>query len=181
MIDLERIKVTDKHVFFWGGWPSNWYTSLFTAYYNGKKVTFYSSEQFFMFRKALYFEDFDSLKSILATGNPREAKEIGRRVKGFNDAEWDKVKYRIMFEAQYYKYAQNKDLQKELTSHKYDGKTFVEASPHDCIWGIGLSMNTTGVDDENNWRGKNLLGKAITEARKMFIETNDIVDNIKWE
>ena len=31
------IRVTDKHVFFWSGWPSNWHPSIFTAEYEGKE------------------------------------------------------------------------------------------------------------------------------------------------
>ena len=35
------MKVTDKHVFFWGEWPSNWYRAEFDAevLINGKKET----------------------------------------------------------------------------------------------------------------------------------------------
>jgi predicted NAD-dependent protein-ADP-ribosyltransferase YbiA (DUF1768 family) len=41
----------------------------------------------------------------------------------------------------------------------------VEASPDDKIWGIGLSFNDPNIEDPNCWRGLNLLGFALMEAR----------------
>ncbi len=73
------------------------------------------------------------------------------------------------------KYRQNPDLAKKLLDPIYDGKTFVEASPIDGIWGIRMPQGANGIDDEKNWRGRNLLGKAITLVRSMLIlaEHND--------
>ena len=66
------------------------------------------------------------------------------------------------------KYRQNADLRKKLLDPKFDGKTFVEASPYDRIWGVGLDQDNPAIDDERNWKGRNLLGQAITEARNML-------------
>lgn len=58
-------------------------------------------------------------------------------------------------------------------------RQLVEASPHDKIWGIGVKggveecqrQERDGTLEENRkeW-GKNLLGKAIVEARKRIRE-----------
>jgi hypothetical protein len=74
-----------------------------------------------------------------------------------------------MYEVNFCKYTQDKKLQKKLLDSKFDGKTFVEASPTDCIWGIGLGENDPNIDDETNWKGRNLLGKAITEVRETIL------------
>lgn len=59
----------------------------------------------------------------------------------------------------------------ELTSIKYKGKTFVEASPFDRIWGIGFGEENA-PDDETLWEGMNLLGKVLTEIRDEYVKTN---------
>ena len=60
------------------------------------------------------------------------------------------------------------DLREKLLDPKFDGKTFVEASPYDRIWGVGLAQDDPAIDDERNWKGRNLLGKAITEVRDIL-------------
>lgn len=169
MIDNKGIKTTDKHVFFWGGWPSNWYKSPFVMRVNGKKEQFSTTEQYFMFKKAQLFKDEKTAKDILATKNPRDAKLLGRRVSNYDDKKWSEVRYNVMLEANLQKYLQNKELRKELLDKKYDGKTFVEASPYDKIWGIGMHMDEPSIDDENIWLGENLLGKIINEVRASLL------------
>ena len=50
-----------------------------------------------------------------------------------------------------------------LLSEEYAGKTFVEASPIDPNWGIGLSI--TEAISGKKWGGLNLLGKLHTQLR----------------
>ena len=41
----------------------------------------------------------------------------------------------------------------------------VEASPVDKIWGIGMAADNSKCENPNNWKGLNLLGFALMEAR----------------
>lgn len=41
-----------------------------------------------------------------------------------------------------------------------------EAAPRDRIWGIGMGKNNPLAQDPANWKGKNLLGFALMEARE---------------
>jgi ribA/ribD-fused uncharacterized protein len=73
-----------------------------------------------------------------------------------------------MVDANYFKYSQSEDLKKMLLNPEFDGKHFVEASPLDGIWGIKCG-ETEALDDESNWKGQNLLGKALDEVREMLL------------
>ena len=162
------MRVTDKYVYFWGEFLSNWYPSRFTVAKDGKTLEFFNSEQYFMYEKAMTFGDKETAQEILDNGkNPKQAKALGRKVKGYSDEVWDKVRYKVMVRANLHKYAQNEDLEKLLLNEEFDGKNFVEASPYDCIWGIGCD-EATALDDESNWNGQNLLGKALDEVRDVL-------------
>ena len=77
-----------------------------------------------------------------------------------------------MLDINYAKYSQVEDCKKLLLDPMFAGRTFVEASPRDRIWGIGMSLNNPLVDDPANWRGRNLLGKVITEVRDRLAENS---------
>ena len=167
------MKITDKHVLFWGEWPSNWYKTEFEAevMIDGKKEkkTFYNSEQYFMFIKAVVFGDYDTANKILATKDPKKAKQLGREVKNYDDEVWSRMRYKVMVDANKAKYGQNEELKKLILSDELKGKGFVEASPIDGIWGIKLGENDPLADDEAHWKGQNLLGKALDETREWLL------------
>ena len=161
------LDITDKHVFFYTEWLSNFFRANFkyTSRFNGEEHEFFCTEQAFMYEKAICFGDTATAKKILQSGTPMDAKELGRQVKPFDTDTWEQYRYDVMVAVNKEKYLQNPDLLKRLMDPKFDGKTFVEASPIDGIWGIRMPQGTPGIDDEANWRGRNLLGKALTEVR----------------
>lgn len=172
------MKVTDKHVLFWGEWPSNWYPAEFDVevLINGEKQKkhFFNSEQYFMYMKAIVFGDYDTAEKILKTKNPKKAKALGREVKNYDDKVWNEMRYKIMVDANKAKYGQNKELADVLTNEVFKGRGFVEASPLDRVWGVGLTENDPLADDEANWKGTNLLGKALNETRDWLLTIKKI-------
>ena len=164
------MKVNEKYVFFQGGEFSNWTSAPFCD--SEKGIVFNSSEQYVMYCKAVLFGDMDMAYQILMKGkNPKTAKMMGRKVKNFDSEKWDEVKFEIMKEANRLKYSYNPDLKKKLMS--YGDRAFVETSPMDKIWGIGLGENDPRIEDEEQWRGQNLLGKVLTELAKEFREEEE--------
>lgn len=162
---MERI--TDKYVFFWGSEFSNWYES--SLIYEG--IAFLNSEQAFMWKKAMYFNDIESAFKIAHTPGPASAKRLGRKVKNFNSEVWLKVGYDVMVEVNFAKFSQKPLLKNVLLST--GDKIIVEASPDDVIWGIGLYWEDDKVLDESKWRGQNLLGKALMEVRTILREVEN--------
>ena len=41
----------------------------------------------------------------------------------------------------------------------------VEPSARDKVWGVGLAENDPLIENEKNWKGQNLLGKALMDIR----------------
>src|SRR5208283_3214481 len=123
---------TDKYVFFWGLEFSNWCDCKF----NYKRITFFNSEQAFMWEKAIFFGDMHMAEKIIKTPDPRENKSLGRQIKNFDADKWSAVSYDIMVAVNYEKFSQNPHFKTLLL--ETEDKVLVEASPYDKIWGIGL-------------------------------------------
>ena len=121
--------------------------------------TFHSTEQFFMFRKALYFHDKDTATKILQTTDLKHAKSLGRKVANFDLSSWSQVCDEIMKTGLYAKFRQNVHLSnflKETTSRR-----LVEANPHGSYWGLALQDET--IWDSSKWKGKNMLCSLLED------------------
>lgn len=159
------MKITNKHVLFWGGVLSNFYEceNPLKIEIDGKTIQVPTSEHAFMIFKAAHFEDWAAVDKISKAKTPKEAKSIGRSVKNYDDLEWDGVRKDYMKKALVAKKEASPIFSESL--HKWPGKSFVEASPYDKIWGIGLEELDPDADDESKWRGQNLLGQCLNELR----------------
>jgi ribA/ribD-fused uncharacterized protein len=138
---------------------SQWWPAPFTV----DDDRYASAEHFMMAEKARLFGDEAARSAIMAAATPREAKALGRSVSGFDDALWTQHRFDIVMRGSLAKFGQNVELRDYLlgTGHK----VLVEASPVDCVWGIGLAADDTRALDPAAWRGLNLLGFALMQAR----------------
>ncbi|KAI6190734.1 NADAR domain-containing protein [Aphelenchoides bicaudatus] len=139
---------------------SNFYPVEFTA------TTFYSSEQYFMYRKATQFNDAFSQQQLLKERDPKACKSIGRQVRNFDKDVWTSVSFGIMLQALRAKFSHNQNLKDYLLATG-DG-ILVESAPRDRLWGIGMGENNPDVADPAKWKGRNLLGKALMQVRDEF-------------
>ena len=119
-----------------------------------------------MGQKALLFDDKELFEKILMENHPKTIKALGRQVSNFDGKEWDKIKYKIVVDGNFYKFSQNNEMLEILQST--NDKILVEASPYDKIWGVGLDKNNEKIYDPNYWRGENLLGFALMEVRDVL-------------
>jgi hypothetical protein len=132
-------------------------------------IEFSSSEQAFMYEKALYFKDNEIADLILKAKTPKEAKALGRQVKNFNSEQWSDVCEDIMYNVVLAKFCQNEYLARLITREDLLDKTFVEGSKYDFIWGCGIEWNNPKIDDESNWKGQNLLGNILCRVRDYIV------------
>jgi ribA/ribD-fused uncharacterized protein len=155
----DDVLVTDRFVFFWSGWPSQWYKCRFEI----DRVTFNCAEQYMMAEKARIFGDAQIEAKVLAATDPREQKALGRRVRNFDEARWNSVCREIVYAGNLAKFSQDERLAEVLlnTGHR----TIVEASPTDAIWGIGLAKDHPDAQVPARWRGTNWLGVALMQVR----------------
>lgn len=157
------MKITDKFILFFS--KNDMMSNFYPIRFKHQKHMFSNSEQAFMWRKAMFFKDYEIAHRILTKAHqPNYAKSLGRKVKNFDNEKWDKARYEIMKEVVKDKINQFDELKTFIKNNK--DKTFVEASPYDSIWGVKLSENDDKILDPSNWKGQNLLGKVYNELKK---------------
>ncbi|MNH98781.1 Swarming motility protein YbiA [compost metagenome] len=156
----------EKFTYFYrSGSPfSQWYPCYFIV----DEHTFNCAEQYMMYAKALLFRDEETAMQILRARTPREQKELGRKVSGFNDTGWNKHCRDIVYQGNREKFLQNEELLQLLLDTK--GTTLVEASPTDRIWGVGLSEDDPRIRSRSSWRGSNWLGEVLTKLRDDLLQ-----------
>ena len=169
--------ITDKHVLFFGGVLCNWYrcrinvqSAEIEAEFNCSAhkegmLEFSSSEHLFMYMKAIMFNDLETAKRIYEADTPKDAKVLGRSVKGFDDEVWKDLRCSAMMYALMKKMSQCDDFAGVVMSPMFKNLSFVECNPMDRIWGIGLPEDDPRADNVDEWKGLNLLGRIITEIR----------------
>ncbi|MER7999647.1 NADAR family protein [Streptomyces sp. NPDC095613] len=159
------------YLFFWGHRPrrdgtpgpgclSQWWPSPFTV----DGVTYPTAEHWMMAAKARLFKDEEAERSAIEAGNPALAKRAGRLVRGFDESVWERERYGIVVAGSVHKFGHHPELRSFLLAT--GDRILVEASPTDRVWGIGLAADDERARDPARWRGLNLLGFALMEARE---------------
>src|SRR3981189_578092 len=160
-----------RYVFFWGHTPkragqldsacfSQWWPAEFEA--DGHQ--FGSAEHYMMWRKARLFDDEVKAAEIVTARSPAHAKALGRGVANFDDAVWEQHRWDIVVAGSVAKFGGDPELRDYLVATRR--RVLVEASPVDRIWGIGLAGESDHAASPRDWRGLNLLGFALMEARE---------------
>ncbi|WP_416975543.1 NADAR family protein [Streptomyces sp. 4F14] len=168
LVRAVRAGVKVKYLAFWGHQPradgrigaeclSQWWESPFTV----AGVRYPTAEHWMMAEKARLFGDTDAEAAVLTAGHPSVAKKAGRLVRGFDEGVWARERFRIVVEGSVHKFRSDAGLREFLVGT--GERVLVEASPVDRVWGVGVVARDAG--DPERWRGSNLLGFALMEAR----------------
>jgi hypothetical protein len=164
-----------KYLFFWGHQPardgstrksclSQWWEQEFTV----ENIVYQTAEHWMMAQKALLFGDEEIHGKILLAKTPGEAKDLGRRVRNFDQQVWADHRCAIVVAGNYHKFSQDDALREFLLGTQ--SRILVEASPVDRIWGIGLTGDQPEAQNPYTWQGLNLLGFAQMEVRDKLRE-----------
>ena len=156
---INRMSMAEQFHFFWSGVFSQWHPSPFMI----DGVWYTCAEQYMMAEKARLFGDAVAESRIMGTTDPSDQKRYGRQVRGFVKQQWDAVARDVVYRASVEKFRQNPDLLELLLST--EGKTLVEASPYDTVWGIGLDRTDLRARNRSTWQGTNWLGECLMKAR----------------
>lgn len=168
---------TLKYLFFWGHQQSDSITkSCFSQWYEAEfevnGIKFMTAEHYMMAEKALLFGDTEIYQEIIASEKPKKVKQLGRKVKNFNQKIWEENRFDIVVRGNFYKFSQNPELSEFLKNTK--DQILVEASPVDTIWGIGLAQDDENAKIPHHWKGLNLLGYALMETRDLLNQNRSI-------
>lgn len=166
----QRARMCRSAVMFWGHQPqadgklshscmSQWWKEDFKR----EHESFSCAEQFMMASKADLFSDSECKKKIMSSSDPRHIKQLGRAISPFDESVWDRFKYAVVVEGNWYKFSCSQRLRDYLIGT--GSRVLVEASPADRIWGTGLARDHEHACNPKLWRGENLLGFALMEVR----------------
>jgi len=79
---------------------------------------------------------------IIRTSDPMTCKRLGRKVANYDESKWVAVRKSVAIKGILAKFQQNPELKTMLlATQKQD---IAEASPSDCVWGIGITGHTRG-------------------------------------
>ena len=158
------------YLFFWshkarpgqatGPWVfSQWFPTPFEV----EGDHYPTAEHFMMAEKARLFGDRAIREQILLAPSPAQAKALGRQASGFDQKTWTDQRFDIVTRGSIAKFSSSPALRDYLLST--ENRVLVEASPRDLIWGIGLGAQNPKALNPGLWRGLNLLGFALMNAR----------------
>ncbi len=142
---------------------SQWWPSPFTV----DGITYATAEHWMMAGKARLFDDAEAERRVLDASHPKQAKDAGRTVRGFDEETWLRHRFSLVVEGNVHKFGHHPELRDYLLGT--GSRVLVEASPVDRVWGIGLAADDERAADPARWRGLNLLGFALMEARQRLI------------
>jgi ribA/ribD-fused uncharacterized protein len=162
---------TPKYLHFWGHQPeadgsagrgslSQWFGAPFVV----DGVRYGTAEHWMMAEKARLFGDPEAERAAIDAPNPALAKAAGRTVRDFDDEVWVRERFEIVVRGSEHKFAAHPHLREYLL--RTGSRVLVEASPRDRVWGIGMGAGNEDAERPAAWRGLNLLGFALMEARE---------------
>uniref|UniRef100_A0A6V2S337 NADAR domain-containing protein n=2 Tax=Emiliania huxleyi TaxID=2903 RepID=A0A6V2S337_EMIHU len=123
-------------------------------------------EKLIMLCKAAAMRDYASFDAIARARTPAEAKRLGRGVSPWDERLWTRV---VCTVAHAIVLAKARGVPHFRAALLQTGRALIaEATSNDRHWGIGLDEGHASVQTPALWRGSNILGWALMEAREVI-------------
>ena len=155
---------TDNVALFWQ--PPSYFPQWSPSSFVVDGVSYSSTEQYMIAEKARPFKDHRTVEIIMSLPDPSTHKHIGRGVRNFESAVWDRDKQNAVLSGNYAKFLQNPAIKHHLLST--GNKRFAEASPLDPVWCIELRVDDRQANDARQWRGKNCSVRRFLPSAMKF-------------
>lgn len=110
------------------------------------------------------------LAQVLRTRDPREQKAIGRSLQYYNEQLWGAARVACVTAGTIARIDADPVVRKAFLD--VGDREFVEGSPFDRIWGVGLRYDDPRILDPRQWRGRNLLGESHRAAIEAWVTQN---------
>lgn len=147
------------------------------------------SEQAIMIIKAIIMKDYTTVEDLLNINNPssetndndikifcKRIKEIGRRIKNFNQKIWNNYLPEIVIRILLEKFRSNNMkslIMQDITDVQ---SVFAEAASYDNIWGIGVDDKELEAHRIISWKGYNMLGYGITAISRYYLQIDQSIE-----
>lgn len=106
-----------KYLYFWGHIPKranlidkSCFSQWFPAQFNVEGIEYFTAEHYMMAQKAKLFNDKEIFAQILQVKHPNEAKQLGRKVRNYNEQIWQEKRFDIVVQANFAKFSQHPEL-----------------------------------------------------------------------
>lgn len=137
-------------------------------------VQYNGNEQYIQSRKAELFGDHEAVQKIMASNDPREMKNIGKRIKGYVDAEWKQHSCDVIAECVRAKVYSYKEVQDYLLS---TGDKLIGEGTPDPHFGVGIHIKDSRVLNPEEWTGNNIMGRALVDIRSEIKLIHELRNN----
>lgn len=128
---------------------------------------FCSSEQAYVYKKALHANNHAAAKKVMFITDPREVKTFGNSIEGLDSKAWDTAKLDIMKEINLAKFSQNDQLKKALLA---TGTMEIVEGGLDTFWAAGAPFTSKSILQPTTWTGANKLGMILVDIRTQLAE-----------
>ncbi|GGV79258.1 MULTISPECIES: NADAR family protein [Streptomyces] len=140
--------------------PSQWWPAPFTV----DAVTCPTAEHRTTAGTARPFGDAGTERRMPAARHPGQATARGRLVRRSDEETWARERRASAVEGGVHELAAHPELRGFAPG---TGDTVpLEAGPLDRVWGVGPAADDAAATDPERWKGLNLLGFALMEARE---------------